>query len=79
MTQKKHHDVKKPYHQFIEVNAENFTTNSNLKWLPGRISKPTGPLSYIIELVDGNTVRRHDELESKVENNDKVIMPTGTT
>ena len=30
-----------------------------MKWLPGKISKATGPLSYIIELLNGNTVCRH--------------------
>ena len=62
MTQKKNHDVKKPYRQFIEedlVYAENCTNNSNSKWLPGKISQATGPLSYIIELLNGNTIRRH--------------------
>ena len=62
VTQKKNYDVKKPYRQFIEgdlVYAENFTNNSNLKWLSGKISKATGPLSYIKELLNGNTVCRH--------------------
>ena len=62
MTQKRNHDSKKPYRQFHEgdpVYAENFNNNSNTKWLPGKIMKATGPLSYIIELSTGNTVRRH--------------------
>ena len=62
ITQKKNHDVKKPYRQFIEgdlVYAENCTNNSNSKWLSGKISLATGPLSYIIELLNGNTVRHH--------------------
>ena len=62
MTQKKIDDVKKPYRQFIEedlVYVENFTNNSNFKWLPGKISKATGLLSYIVELLNGNIVHRH--------------------
>jgi len=67
----------KPYCQFVEgdlVYAENFSDNSELKWLPGRISKVTGPLSYIIELLNGKTVRRHvDHIKAREEqpsNND---------
>jgi len=77
MAQKKHHDVRKPYCQFVEgdlVYAENFSNNSEHKWLPGSISKVTGPLSCIIELLDGKTVRRHiDHIKAREEqssNND---------
>ena len=44
MCQKKNPDVKKPYRQFIEgdlVYVENFTNNSNLKWLPVKICQAT--------------------------------------
>ena len=30
-------------------------------WLPGIISEVTGPVSYVIELTDGRTVRRHQD------------------
>ena len=50
------------------VYAENFTNNSDFKWLPGNISKVTGPLSYIIELLDGKTVWRHvDHIKAREE------------
>ena len=39
--------------------AESFTNNSNLKWLSDKICQDTGPVSYIIELLNGNTVRCH--------------------
>ena len=29
------------------------------KWIPGEISKTTGPLSYEVQLENGNVVRRH--------------------
>ena len=30
-------------------------------WRPGIISEVTGPVSYVIELTDGRTVRRHQD------------------
>ena len=30
-------------------------------WLPGIICEVTGPVSYVIELTDGRTVRRHQD------------------
>ena len=30
-------------------------------WLPGIISEVTGPVSYVIELTDGRTVRRRQD------------------
>ena len=30
-------------------------------WLPGIITEVTGPVSYVIELTDGRTVRRHQD------------------
>ena len=54
MTQKQNHDTKKPYCQFAEgdlVYAENFSANSDKKWLPGKVTKVTGPLSYVLSYV----------------------------
>jgi len=56
------------------VYAEYFSNNSELKWLPGSVSKVTGPLSYIMELLDGKTVCCHvDHVKAREEqpsNND---------
>ena len=30
-------------------------------WLPGVISEVTGPVSYVIKLTDGRTVRQHQD------------------
>ena len=79
MTQKQNHDTKKPYRQFTEgdlVYAENFSTNSDTKWLPGKVDKITGPLSYVIELTNGNKVRRHvDHIKARESNHDDVQSP----
>lgn len=40
------------------VYAENFTSRKP-KWIPGTVVKITEPLSYVIELQNGTTVRRH--------------------
>ena len=59
--QKELHDGKKSVRQFAvkdPVFVENFT-NRKPKWLPGTVVKVTGPLSYVIELQNGTTVRRH--------------------
>ena len=61
MKQKQAHDKKKPDRNFIigdTVFAEDFTASSE-KWLPGVVQKVTGPLSYQIELSNGQIVRRH--------------------
>ena len=34
-------------------------TSQSPKWLPGSVAEVTGPLSYIIQLQDGTTRRRH--------------------
>ena len=79
MTQKQNHDTKKPYCQFAEgdlVYAENFSTNRDKKWLPGKVIMVTGPLSYVIELSDGNTVRRHvDHIKTRENSHDEVQSP----
>ena len=45
--------------------SQNFS-NSDEKWLPGVVTKVTGPLSYYVELSDGRVIRRHiDHLRSR--------------
>ena len=59
--QAQHHDVTKPLRTFKPhdtVYVKDFTT-SPPKWVPGKIVKATGPLSYQVELFAGNIVRRH--------------------
>ena len=41
--------------------------NITPKWIPGTIVKITGPLSYVTELQNGTTVRRHvDSIKKRV-------------
>ena len=60
--QKKAHDSNALPARSFSVNdpifARNFTGGSP-NWLPGRVTKVTGPLSYEVELLSGGTVRRH--------------------
>ena len=59
--QKELHDGKRGVRKFAlqdPVYIENFTSRKP-KWIPGTIVKVTGPLSYVIELQNGTTVRRH--------------------
>jgi hypothetical protein len=59
--QKELHDGKKSVRKFAlqdPVYIENFTSRKP-KWIPGTIVKVTGPLSYVIELQNGTTARRH--------------------
>ena len=59
--QKQSHDTSKPLRNFVvgdTVFAENFT-GTLPKWLSGVIAEVTGPLSYVVKLSDGATVRRH--------------------
>ena len=77
LKQKQAHDKKKPDRNFIigaTVFAEDFTASSE-KWLPGVVQKVTGPLSYQIELSNGQIVRRHvDSIRARVVSNDQVIQ-----
>ena len=41
------------------VHVKNFSNNSGPKWLPSKVDKVTGPLSYVIELTNGNKICRH--------------------
>ena len=59
--QKLAHDNMKSCRSFVvgeEVFAEDFS-NSSEKWIPGVVSKVTGPLSFQIDLSNDKTVRRH--------------------
>ena len=45
--------------------VENFTS-SPPKWMPGKVVKVTGPLSYQVEVESGAIVRRHvDNVRSR--------------
>ena len=49
---------------------------SGTLWLPGRVVKVNGPLSYLIELQDGRTVRCHvDHVRSRTV--DTSVLPSG--
>ena len=59
--QKTSHDSTKSLRTFTvgdTVFAENFTGKTP-KWIAGTIAEVTGPLSYIVGLPDGTTIRRH--------------------
>ena len=59
--QKLSHDSSKPYRTFSEgekVYVEDFTT-AKQRWIPGTIQKASGPVSYVVVLLNGSTVRRH--------------------
>ena len=59
--QKLCHDSSKPVRTFVvgdTVFAENFS-GTRPKWLSGTIAVITGPLSYVVRLSEGATVRRH--------------------
>ncbi len=45
-------------------------------WLPGKITKVTGPLSYIIELSDGRSVRRHVDSIRRRDNDIVIDSPS---
>ena len=59
--QKLCHDSSKPVRTFVvedTVFAEKFS-GTRPKWLSGTIAVITGPLSYVVRLSEGATVRRH--------------------
>ena len=61
LRQKLYHDSDKPYRTFTKgeaVYVEDFTT-AKQKWIPGTIQNTSGPLSYVVVLLDGTTVKRH--------------------
>lgn len=70
--------IQNPYVQFQLGNlvyVENFTT-SPPKWIPGKVVKVTGPLSYQVELESGTVVRRHVD---SVRSRSAVSPAVGTT
>ncbi len=59
--QAQQHDNSKPLRTFAvgdTVYVRDFTTASPT-WIPGKVTKVTGPLSYHVELESGCVVRRH--------------------
>ena len=45
-------------------------TASKQKWISGNVQKATGPVSYLVMLSDGSTVRRHiDNIKAQCANN----------
>ena len=59
--QAEQHDTSKPLRTFKvgdPVYIKDFTTPKN-SWIPGKVTKVTGPLSYHVEVQSGNIVRRH--------------------
>ena len=59
--QKEGHDSKKVPRSFVVedlVYVEDFTPSKH-KWIPGTIAKVTGPVSYVVTLMDGREVSRH--------------------
>ena len=59
--QAEQHNTTKPVRSFKDgdlVYVKDFSTTL-ITWIPGKITKVTGPLSYHVEVIDGRTVRRH--------------------
>ena len=59
--QKEVHGNKKVPRSFVVgdlVYVEDFTPSKH-KWIPGTVAKVTGPVSYVVKLMDGREVRRH--------------------
>ena len=55
------HDDKQPLRVFLKdepVYVQDFTA-SKQKWIPGNIQKATSPVSYLVMLSNGSTIRRH--------------------
>ena len=60
--QKKQHDIKSRDRSFKEgdtVFIRNFQAGD--KWVPGVISKKTGPVSFVVQLSDGRERRCHQD------------------
>ena len=61
-TQKDHHDLHCKERQFSkgdQVMARNYAGTP--KWLPGKVTAVTGPVSYQVTLADGRLWRRHQD------------------
>ena len=55
--------------------AKNFT-GTLPRWLPGTVIQVTGPVSYVIKLTNGQTVRRHvDAVRSREGDADSTPLP----
>ena len=65
-------DSKQSSREFIEgalVYVQDLTA-SKQKWIPGTIQKITGPVSYVVLLANGSTVRRHvDNIKARFTSN----------
>ena len=63
-----------------EVYVEDFSASAE-KWVPGIVSKVTGPLSYHVQLTDGRIIRRHiDSVRHRVNNgNDPAVQDSEQT
>ena len=71
--QAEQHDTAKPLRSFKvddTVYIKDFST-PNLTWIPGKVVKVTGPLSYHVEVQSGKVVRRHVDAVRKRE----VVLP----
>ncbi len=56
------HDTAKPLRSFMiddSVYVNDFSSPTLLSWIPGKVVKVSGPLSYHVELQSGRVVRRH--------------------
>ena len=78
---KKYHDGKTSIRAFTPgdlVRAKNF--GHGLKWLKGKVTKITGPLSYEVELFDGRAVRRHVDhlLRREADSRGEEVANTGS-
>jgi len=61
LKQAEQHDTTKPLRKFSvgdTVYTKDFATTPP-KWIPGKVTRVTGPLSYCVELASGKVVRRH--------------------
>ncbi len=75
MKQKCYHEQHAKERQ-LSVGDDVYTKNfsSGPTWIPGKVQKRTGPLSYTIKIGNGQVVRRHiDQVRTK-----HVVAPAGT-
>ena len=75
--QKLYHDNSARIRQFNigdKVYVQNF--GQGQRWLPGQVQEVTGLVSFLIELVDGRSVRRHqDHVRICKGNSGSVLQP----
>ena len=75
--QKLYHDNSYRIWQFNigdKVYVQNF--GQGQRWLPGQIQEVTGPVSFLIELVDWRPLRRHqDHVRIRKGNSESVLQP----